>query len=619
MGLPSRRRLKKELNRRLIYHPLLRMLLLKAWFRYAFGLAVLLLGGAGLFLPKIWRSTPAGFEPVIRVSWLDYAQAWSLKRAARRQAAAADYAGANYSWQSAVANNAADPEAIRGLLRNLVAADRMDRRSLRLGVGQTLWLIRLGGTNTLDLELAAAFCERHEFHDVAEYALRGVEERLGPRGLASLAKALFNLGKMDEFQLRLARLRSLGELDAEGKLYEAAWHAGWGVGGEAADAREQMERRVREKPDDPLTHRLYLPVCAKRLDPSGYARSLERLDRLNRASLLDHIGYWKLLAGLGRREEAVKLASGHPGSPATSGEVVRFAETSFRLGLKAQALEIIRRFTDDHAYSPEVWTTHGALLLDAGEWLAMRELAARIRSADAVRSVLGGYAFYLEARAEIGMGRANNAGGYFRRAAEYQYDQPLYGLITAADLQRLGRGDLARGLLLRLEEPLGKNAAYWDACATTALELKDAEWFLRAAAAEHTLQPDDPETLNRYAAALILNRQRPEESVKHTFRLVTRYPDSLSAVLNHAVALLQNHRLGEARAQLSRVNADALDSTERAALNLAWFELLLAEGDRAAAVAFSSRVEKSRLFPAQTAWLEARLRGLEDSTEGVPQ
>jgi len=617
MGLPSRRHLKKELNRRLIYHPLLRMLLLKAWFRYAFGAAVLIIAAAGLFLPKIWRSTPAGFEPVIRVSWLDYAQAWSLKRTAQRQGLAGDYAGANYSWQSAVANNAADPEAVRGLLRNLIAADRTDRRSLRLGVSQTLWLIRLGGTNTLDLELAAAYCERHAFHDVAEYALKGVEDRLGPRGLASLAKALFNLGKMDGFQSRLGPLRALGEPDAETQLYEAAWHAGWGVGAEAAEAREQLERRVLEKPDDALTHRLYLAVCAKRLDPSGYARSLDRLDRLNRASLLDHIGYWKLLAGLGRLEEAVRLASGHPGSPATSGEVVRFAETSFRLGLKAQALEIIRRFTEDHAYSPEVWTTHGALLLDAGEWLPMRELATRIRSTDAVRWVLGGYAFYLEGRAEIGMGRANNAGGYFRRAAEYQYEQPLYGMITAADLQRLGHGDLARGLLLRLEEPLGKNAAYWDTCATTALELRDAEWLLRATTAAHTLLPDDPATLNRHAAALILNRQRPEESVKHTFRLITLYPNALPTVLNHAMALLQNHRLAEARAQLSRVSADTLDSAERAALNLAWFELVLAEGDSAGAMAFSSRVEKRWLFPAQTAWFEARLRSLEDLAKGA--
>src|SRR5262245_31446968 len=97
--------------------PLLRILLLEKWFRLAFLLFLTVFIGAALFLPNIWVTSPKGFLPVVKVSLLDRVQAQSLKRTARKASASGRYDEASYAWQLAMANNRADAEASRELLR----------------------------------------------------------------------------------------------------------------------------------------------------------------------------------------------------------------------------------------------------------------------------------------------------------------------------------------------------------------------------------------------------------------------------------------------------------------------------------------------------------------------
>src|SRR5687767_1739004 len=95
---------------RLERFPLLRILLLEKWFRRAFLLFLTVLAGALSFLPKIWVTSPKGFLPVVKISLLDRVQAGSLKRSARKAAAAGRFDEASYAWQAALANNRADAE-----------------------------------------------------------------------------------------------------------------------------------------------------------------------------------------------------------------------------------------------------------------------------------------------------------------------------------------------------------------------------------------------------------------------------------------------------------------------------------------------------------------------------
>jgi hypothetical protein len=54
---------------------------------------VLAPGGVALMLPKRWDPAPEGFSKTVRVSLLDYVQAWSLRRSARRAEAESRWGG----------------------------------------------------------------------------------------------------------------------------------------------------------------------------------------------------------------------------------------------------------------------------------------------------------------------------------------------------------------------------------------------------------------------------------------------------------------------------------------------------------------------------------------------
>jgi len=103
-------RLKQKLLAKLIYSPFLRLVLFNFWFRLAFVCFAGLLIFLALFLPRIWRVTPPGFLPVITISGLDMAQAWSLKRSALRATSARNFELAADAWNTAIANNPAARE-----------------------------------------------------------------------------------------------------------------------------------------------------------------------------------------------------------------------------------------------------------------------------------------------------------------------------------------------------------------------------------------------------------------------------------------------------------------------------------------------------------------------------
>src|ERR1041384_7603305 len=102
MGLLiMRKNWQRRLEPKLIYSPFLRLILFNGWFQLSFGLVFLLFVAGLLYLPKIWRVSPSGFLPVIRISWLDMTQNWSLKRSARKYMASRDFALAAKSWEGA--------------------------------------------------------------------------------------------------------------------------------------------------------------------------------------------------------------------------------------------------------------------------------------------------------------------------------------------------------------------------------------------------------------------------------------------------------------------------------------------------------------------------------------
>src|SRR5262249_53874179 len=139
--------------------PLLRQLLFERWFRLAFAACALIFVFFALFLPKIWKTTPTGFRPIVKVSGLDLVQAWSLKRTALKAEQAGQFDEANYAWQAALANNPANKDLVRGSL-NCVLRDPHRREHALQALGYAYWLLKLTGTNDLaDLQLAGRVFE----------------------------------------------------------------------------------------------------------------------------------------------------------------------------------------------------------------------------------------------------------------------------------------------------------------------------------------------------------------------------------------------------------------------------------------------------------------------------
>ena len=122
-----------------------------------FTIVSLVIVTAGIMLPKMWRRTPDGFKPIVRISGLDKLQAWSLHRSALRLEAEGKERPAIMAWERAVANDPCDLELARGNLRAIIKWDK--RNEFRpSALGQGLWLLRIGQTNMADVELMTRLC-----------------------------------------------------------------------------------------------------------------------------------------------------------------------------------------------------------------------------------------------------------------------------------------------------------------------------------------------------------------------------------------------------------------------------------------------------------------------------
>jgi predicted Zn-dependent protease len=233
-----------------------------------------------------------------------------------------------------------------------------------------------------------------------------------------------------------------------------------------------------------------------------------------------------------------------------------------------------------------------------------------------MRDALAGYSYYLEGCAELGLSRTAVADGVFRKVAQYPVENRALALSMARSLLKLGFAAVARDLLLPLESNFGEKAEYWHEVLGVAYQLKDPKLMATAASAAYRLQPGNATCANNYAAALLVNRDRPEEAVALTLQFLGRFPDSIAAKINHALALLMNQRKGEAEEMLKSIATDKLSAQEANSFHLAWFELSLDREQYDRAWEASDRIVAKHLFPNQLTRLEEMRQRLPRRTAG---
>jgi predicted Zn-dependent protease len=580
---------------------LIRLLADKIWFRLAFMGVVLLLVFLGLFLPKIWRVSPSGVKPVIKISGLDCVQGWSLKRSARKETAAGRQNHALFAWRAAVEHNPADIAAVRGLLESLLM-EPPAQNQLNLAVKYSVWLLQLTGTNQPSLELVARVGDHLELYTWVVELLGPRGNQLGPELESYYLKALFHTHQIQRFATRWSKAGQTVQSNPEMALYQAAYLLGWGSASSRSEARQQLQMAIEDAKTKPVASRLMMMAAVNLGEVALYERAFLGLTEDHRATLSDHVTLWRLLARAGRRSEAIERAQAFIDDPTSASDVLALAEGYAALGLRSRTKQLLQRYATTFSQAEGIWVAYANLLIDGQSWEELYALSLQIRNSPGARDSLIGYSYYLEGRSEFARGKREPAETAFKRAAESIYDNRLVGLATASGLLQLGYPALGLKLLESWRQDQAKNPEYWHLLCLAAYQLKQSDLLLDAARTAYQLAPEDWNAINNYAAALLINRQRPDEVIRLTFQLIARSPDSLVAKVNHSLALARIGRAEESAAILKTIVPDRLSEVEAASYSMVCFETFMNLKQWDLARQADARITSRHLFPIQIDW-----------------
>jgi hypothetical protein len=579
-------------------HPLLLILLYSTWFRVVF---VLLLAGF-LSLPavmlRLWRTSPAGFTPIVRISGIDLAQSWSLRRTARAQASVGHWEEALFSLRAAVANNAANTDTIRELLLTSLHVENKPK-NIRMVLEQAFWLMRLTGTNRADVELSVRAFDHFQGYEFVESVLAPFDKELSAPIQALRLKAYFELGHIDSFQRLWGKIGAGLPSDPELGLYRAAYQAGWGAPGEVGLGRKKLEAAASDPQWRILANRLLIRISRQLLDEPGYRSALAALDQTSSSSGLDHVGYWRLLLALGRKNDAVELAKNFPYPPKTPLEVIEMGDIFTELGLKEETGAMLKKYVVQFGSSDAVWLYYANFLLENQKWEEVRSLAVTIRSQESVRDALAGFSYFLEGRAELALDRRPPAVAAFRKCLDLEFREPKLALFVANNLNRLGFPEIAAPILIKLQKQYSDSIRYWQMVFISANEMKQADLLLTAASNGFRLEPASTVAAHNYAAALLVNHQRPEEAVRLTMDVLAGRSGNHPAMINHSLALIANHRLDEAEKLLQTIPAERLSPEEASSYYLASLQVEAERHQTSQLEETARRINLSHLFPGE--------------------
>lgn len=600
---------RQDLANRLAYFPMLRILLHEPLFRVGLGGFVLVITTVLLMLPKVWRTTPDGFTPVVRVSGLDRLQAWSLRRGAREMMAAGRHDRAAFAWQSAVANDVADLRSLRGVFQNELASDRRETNYLSSLVSQGFWLLRIAETNRNDVSMVVDTLSKYHLTGLKLNILQPLAGHLTPALEGVRLKALFDHGHQTEFGTEYARLRDGLQGVPDLDLYHAAHLAAWGPEHRGAEGKSRLTAAMSDpNPDRAITaHRLRLAVAVEEGDLESYESSLNALSASGQDRLLDEVIYWRLLADNARADIARSRVAEHSDPPNSAGVARIMGETLLGLGMRDEARDLLFQSAQRFSQDTELWALLAGVLTEDRDWDALRSVALAMRRANYSRRSMVGLSRFYEGRAHLGAGRLGSAEKEFERALEYEPPSPSLGMMMAREWTRLGLPRFAGRVLEKLEAAFSTDPEYWHAVCLAAHRRRDAKTLAIASERAYALDPDNPVHASNHAAALLILREQPATAIRLTLQLIHTYPRSTTTRINHASALLLSRRTDEAAAILRDIDTQSLDAEAMSAYNLALYEIHLNRNDRAGADKIVRRIDRGHLFPPQLNWLDASL------------
>jgi tetratricopeptide (TPR) repeat protein len=563
-----------------------------------------------LFLPRIWRQTPDGFNPVIRVSGLDLWQARSLRKTALKQAAAGRTEESVHAWRSAIANSTADVSLLREGLQYVASLPNPPDEQIEFAINHSFWLLRLGNTNAADAELSLRLLTKYGMDDQVVRLGSRLEDFLTPDSSKLLLTAFFNEGKVTEFDRLWRRFSTRFESDPEMMLYRQAWMANWGPPATLQQGRNALVEARSNPKHRILALRLQVLVSYAMRDESTFAQVLRLLEEERETRLSDHAMHWMLMNALGRRDQARELAQNHQASPRSPAEVRVMVVALNQLGLNEVAISFGEQQLKKFSFDAELWLLQAEGLTRLKKWDDLRTLAVGIRNELSLQGLLDGYSHYLEALAEVNLDRPEAARAAADRLVRSVAMAPDLSRYVSREMQRIGFPEVAHVLLRPLEVHYAKDATYWFERTSAALLSNNPEDLVLSAERAYALDPADASIVNNYAASLIVTRTKPAEAVQLTLKVMVSRPGDLGSELNHILALLMVGRHSEVEAGLRRINTLALTPSESAVYHLAWFEYYLERKDWVAARIAYGKIDPRKLVALQVSWMDEKFKAI---------
>ncbi len=579
-------------------------------FRWVAVVFILLFGAMGVSWPRIFVTTPDGVFPKIEVSGIDLLKARSLKKTAQAADAAGKTEDSIQAWVAALASNEGDLESNRGILRTLAGQSKPEMAWLPLVSNTSEWLLLLGKTNQADLELVA--------HTKATYGQWDwIIQRMGntntPRTEVTapvLLAALFERNLMQRFGTEWTAHRELAASSPSTKLYGAAWSAGWGPGAEYLAATETLENATRTLELRILAYGLLMRVDFQRIDVAAYERHFNLLREAGGDRVLHHVRFWNLLQLTGQRSRAVELAQAFGDLPSSIDEAEAYLTTMAGLKQNRILIDFSKQRLPKFANSPLIWVRTAAALMHVEEWDELRGLAVEMRQQDRLASALGNISWFFDGVGENALGRKSRAEDAFGHYLKNPPADPQLNFWAAVTMSKVGFPELATRMLRTLEAAAGNSSDFWRQMQQSAYESREVDALIEASRRLYLMQASDPVVANNYAASLLLRGDRGPEAAKVTLEVLGRTPNSVSARVNRALALLQVGRVDEVPALLESVAGAKLDASTAAVLHYTRFLLHEAKGEKRQALEAAGKIEQRHLFPSQVEQLNASVAKL---------
>ncbi len=602
----------KEVPPKFYEHATLLVLFYDRWFRFAAILFVLALIIVGMMLPRIWRVTPAHM-PIVRISGLDFMEAASLRRAAEKLSESGQVKEALSSWRSSVENNPGNSETIRKMLQFINRQTSPPNEFVNYAAMRGVWLLSLSKTNLADLSLVIETLEKiQEDSYVATLAgPRAVE--LSASALGALARSEFRLGQMEKFDTLWQLQPEALSKQTETALFRMAWEAGFGPPSSLVRGQMQLQHALVSTNEfiAETAHHLTLIISYTAQDIVNYQRMLDWLVEHHVDRVTEHINYWRLLVSVGRRSEAHDLAKAFSRPPNTADEALGIATVLSELEMEEVGIEFLEKNTSNFGFSAPIWVALADLRIKKEKWSDLFAQGVSMRRDEHLGGSLDGYSFFVEGLSNAKTGRSEAAARAFKNASESRFSGSVYlAFKCAREMREAGFPTESENLLRKLQTGFTKQAEYWFELSLAAFQSRDMQTFSMAAEKAYTLEPDKDGYVQNYAAVLLAEHRKPEESVKLTRHQLEQFPNNSDLQVNHALALIQNNRFDAAETILKRVNPNRLNSSEASNFNYAWAVLHLERNDPTKARKSYSLVNTNFILPPEVLWIESKLKTL---------